>query len=190
MPEGDYRVRIAGVKLATSQCRATRCSSGPSRAPRAGSRGRQPHGHTALTSKAAWSLRDLIVAVYGRVPKGDLERAAPRARTATSSARTPESTLEDDEYTNEKGKTYVSSRSADWLSLDDLDGKLDDERDDDEKDDEAEDDGLDDMDRAALKAHIKLEGLDVRVLKPMDDDSLRAAIREASRGEDDSRSRT
>ena len=120
------------------------------------------------------------------MPKGDLEvRELLEWCKKNIVGKDAGVTLEDDEYTNEKGKTYVSSKISDWLSLDDLDGKSDDEEDDDEEDDEAEDDGLDEMDRAALKAHIKSEGLDVRVLKSMDDGWLRAAIREASGGEDE-----
>lgn len=58
---------------------------------------------------------------------------------------------------------------------------------DEEEESEAEDDDvdLDAMDRAALKAYIKEEGLDVRVLKKMSDADIRAAILEAWPDEED-----
>lgn len=55
----------------------------------------------------------------------------------------------------------------------------------DEEEEEDEDDGLDEMDRTALKSHIKSNDLDVKVRKSMSDDDIRAAIREASGEEGD-----
>jgi hypothetical protein len=64
----------------------------------------------------------------------------------------------------------------------------DDEDDDDDDDDEDEDDDdetvdLDELDRAGLKALIKSEGLDIKVLKKHTDDDVRKLIAEAM-GED------
>lgn len=62
------------------------------------------------------------------------------------------------------------------------------EEDGDEDDDEDEDegdDGLDEMDRAALKKHIKDNSLEIAVKKSMSDDDIRAAIRAASGDDED-----
>lgn len=63
----------------------------------------------------------------------------------------------------------------------------DDEDDEEEEEEEEEDDGpdFDSMSRAELKAHIKAEGLPVKVLKSMSDDDLRAAITGASDEEEE-----
>lgn len=50
---------------------------------------------------------------------------------------------------------------------------------------EEEGDEFSDMDRAQLKAYIKENGLDVKVMKKWDDDTLREAIREAVGAEED-----
>lgn len=47
------------------------------------------------------------------------------------------------------------------------------------EEEEAEGDEFDEMDRTQLKAYIKEKGLDVKVMKKWDDDTLREAIREA-----------
>lgn len=60
----------------------------------------------------------------------------------------------------------------------------DEDEDEEDEDDEDEDDGLDELDRAGLKAHIKANKLEVRVLKSMDDDAIRAAIRESGDDEE------
>jgi len=51
------------------------------------------------------------------------------------------------------------------------------DEDEEEADEETEDDGLDEMSRTELKAHIKTEGLDIRVTTKKSDDDLRAEIR-------------
>ena len=48
-----------------------------------------------------------------------------------------------------------------------------------EEEEEADGDEFDEMDRTQLKAYIKEKGLDVKVMKKWDDDTLREAIREA-----------
>ena len=53
-----------------------------------------------------------------------------------------------------------------------------------EEEEEGDEDDFDDMDRKALKAYIAENELDVKVLKRMDDDDVREAIREAE-GEDE-----
>lgn len=53
-----------------------------------------------------------------------------------------------------------------------------------EEEEEEEDDGLDEMSRADLKAHIKAEGLEVKVFKSDSDEDIVAKIREAT-GDDD-----
>lgn len=53
-----------------------------------------------------------------------------------------------------------------------------------EDEEEEEDDGLDEMSRAELKAHIKAEGLEVKVFKSDSDEDIVAKIREAT-GDDE-----
>lgn len=70
----------------------------------------------------------------------------------------------------------------------DVEDEEEDEEEEDEVEDEVEedeDDGLDDMSRAELKAHIKSEALDVRVMKSDSDADIVAKIREASDEDDD-----
>lgn len=54
-----------------------------------------------------------------------------------------------------------------------------------EEEEEDEDDGLDEMSRADLKAHIKAEGLEVKVFKSDSDEDIVAKIREATGDDED-----
>lgn len=80
---------------------------------------------------------------------------------------------------------FISEEDFDSDDTEDDDLGEGDVEDEEEEPDEEEDDPLADMTRAELKAHIKAEELEVRVLKTMSDDDLRDAIREASEEEDE-----
>lgn len=54
-----------------------------------------------------------------------------------------------------------------------------------DEEEEDEDDGLDEMTRAELKAHIKAEGLEVKVFKSDSDEDIVAKIRDASEEDDE-----
>lgn len=184
VPKGDYRAKIKAVSFATSQ------GGNPMfiwiiEGTEGKFKGKELKEYTALTSKALWKLRDLMVAATGKAPGGKVE-IRPLLAYCKKNVVGKEIgvTLGDDEYTNDKGKTFVSSKIQDYLDVGDVgSSKTDDDVEDDDTDDE--DDGLDEMTRVQLKAHIKSEGLDVKVLRSMDDDALRAAIREATGGDDD-----
>lgn len=190
VPEGDYPFKITGVTFQTSQ------SGNPMfvwtfKGTDGKVKGKDTKDYTVLTTKALFKLRDLIEAATGKAPGGKVNvRKLLEYCKKNVVGKEIGITLEDDEYTNDKGKTFVSSKPSDYVSIDDLGAEPpedDDDLDDDdiEDDDEDEDDGLDEMDRAELKKHIKSESLDVTVKKSMSDDDIRAAIREASEDEDD-----
>lgn len=237
--EGDYRAKIKAVVFKTSQ------SGNPMLVwTIAGTEGafknKEVTEYTALTQAAAFKLRDLWTAVTGRSPKGKVSRSNRDWLVAAKKLVGEELgvTLGDDEYVNDKSKSFISSKIQDYMGVDDVGGSKkgadieeedddsgydlsglsrtelkalikehnldirvlrsmsdenlrdavaaglpDDEDEDDEDDDE--DDGLDEMSRVELKAHIKSAGLSIKVLKSMDDDALRAAIREATSEDDD-----
>lgn len=187
VPEGDYRAKIKSVSFATSQ------GGNPMliwiiEGTEGKFKGKELKEYTALTAKALWKLRDLMVAATGKAPGGKVEIRPLLAHCKKNVVgKEIGVTLGDDEFTNDKGKTFVSSKIQDYLDVDDVgSSKTDDDGVEDEDDEtEDEDDGLGDLDRAGLKKHIKSEGLDVKVLRSMDDDALRAAIREATGGDDD-----
>lgn len=238
--EGDYRAKIKAVVFKTSQ------SGNPMLVwtivgTEGAFKNKEVTEYTALTQAAAFKLRDLWTAVTGRPPKGKVSRSNRDWLVAAKKLVGEELgvTLGDDEYVNDKGKSFISSKIQDYMSVDDVGGSkkgadIEEEDDDDDIDsslaglsraelkafikehdlevkvlksmsddalraaiveampdddeddeDDDEDDGLDEMDRAGLKAHIKSEGLSIKVLKSMDDDALRAAIREATSGDDE-----
>lgn len=194
VPEGDYPAKVKAVKFATSQ------SGNPMFVwTIMGTEGKVAKKdfteYTALTAKALWKLRDLMEATVGKAPGGKVNTRKLLDYCKKNVVGKPLGiTLEDDEYTDDKGKTHISSKIRDYLSIDDLNSKpddddLEDEDDDveieDEDDEEDEDDGLDDLDRSGLKKHIKSEGLDITVKKSMSDDDIRAAIREAADDDDE-----
>lgn len=193
VPEGDYPMRIAGVKFATSQ------ASNPMfvwtfKGKEGKLKGKEFTDYTTLTVKALFKLRDLIEAATGKAPGGKVNvRKLLEYCKKNVVGKDVGVTLEDDEYTNDKGKTFVSSKISDYLSMEDLNSEAPDEDDEDDvedddledEDDEDEDDGLDELDRAGLKKHIKAEGLEVTVKKSMSDDDIRAAIREVAGDDED-----
>ncbi len=192
VPEGDYRFKITGVVFQTSQ------SGNPMfvwtfKGVEGKVKGKETKDYTVLTVKALFKLRDLIEAATGKAPGGKVNvRKLLEYCKKNVVGKEIGITLQDDEYTNDKGKTFISSKPSDYLSIEDLDSEApddddveDDDIEDEDDEDEDEDDGLDELDRTALKKHIKAEELDVTVKKSMSDDDIRAAIRATSDDEDD-----
>ncbi len=186
VPEGDYKVKVKAVKFATSQA-GNAMFVWTMVGTEGKLKGKELTEYTPLTKKALWKLRDLLEAAGAKVPtKAKVKPLLQHCQKNVVGAEIGV-TLEDDEYVNDKGKTFISSKISDYISMDDFDSDADDVEDEDDEDDvedEDDDDGLDEMDRTELKKHIKSESLDVTVKKSMSDDDLRAAIREAS-GDDD-----
>jgi hypothetical protein len=190
VPEGDYKAKIKAVVFQTAQ------SGNPMLVwtivgTEGRLKGKELKEYTVLTKKAAWKLHDLLDAAVGKKPSGKMShRKVLEWCKKNALGKEIGVTLEDDEYTNDKGKTTISSKISDYMDVDDVgsappdddDEDIEDEDDDESEDDEDEDedDGLDDMDRLALKKHIKSEDLDIVVKKSMSDDDIRAAIRAAS----------
>ena len=192
--EGDYPMRIAGVKFATSQA-GNPMFVWTFKGKEGKLKGKEFTDYTALTVKALFKLRDLIEAATGKAPGGKVNvRKLLDYCKKNVVGKDVGVTLEDDEYTNDKGKTFVSSKISDYLSIEDLNSEApddddiedeDDDIEDEDDEDEDEDDGLDELDRTGLKKHIKAEGLEVTVKKSMSDDDIRAAIREAAGDDED-----
>jgi len=195
VPEGDYKAKIKAVSFQTSQ------SGNPMFVwiivGTAGKlKGKELKEYTTLTKKSLWKLRDLMEATIGKTPDKKVSTRALLAYCKKNMiGKEIGVTLEDDEFTTDKGKSVISSKISDYIDVDDVDGKSspddDAEEDDDDVEDEEsdeeeedEDDGLDDKSRVELKAHIKSEKLEVKVLKSMSDDDIRAAIR-ATSGDDE-----
>jgi len=137
--------------------------------------------------KSYHRYRELLAATGKKAPaRVDLRKIAQVVKGALFFVE-----LEDE--IDDQGKYKTRSRvsfqdgfvSVDKADEDDEDDDDLDEDDEEEDEDEDEDDELAGMDRAELKAHIKSEGLDVRVTKSMSDDDIRTAIAEASDEDDE-----
>lgn len=131
LPEGDYRVKITGVKPETSQAGnpmlvwTLQITEGKYK-------GKKLTDRTALTPKALWRVRALLEAL-GISPPKKLVSLDP----AKLIGKELGVTLTDDEY---EGK--INSKVSDFLDLDTLTG--DDVEDDEDEDDDDEDDDSDD----------------------------------------------
>lgn len=135
-----------------------------------------------------WKIRNLFVAAGISIPKKRVNVDPNKVVGKIIGV-----TLEDDEYEGKMQSNIAATFPASELDGDDSEDEI--EADDDAEEveveveeDEAEDeveeeaeegDALDAADRATLKAYIKSEGLDIKVLKSMSDDDLRNAIRAA-----------
>lgn len=186
VPEGDYRVKIKSVKFQNSQA-GNPMFVWTLVGVEGKLKGKELTEYTALTKKALWKLRDLMEATVGKAPGGQVNtRKLLDHCKKNIVGQEVGVTLQDDEYTNEKNKTFISSKIQDYISIEDLNGDApEDDADIEDETEEDEDDLLDGMDRASLKRYIKSEDLEVKVLKSMSDDDLRAAIREAQGDEDE-----
>lgn len=131
-----------------------------------------------------WKIRNLFVAAGISVPKKRVNVDPNKVVGKTIGV-----TLEDDEYEGKLQSNIAATFPASELEGDDDEDTADDDAEEEvedeaeeevEEEDEADDgDALDAADRATLKAYIKSENLDIKVLKSMSDDDLRTAIRAA-----------
>lgn len=186
VPEGNYKAKFKSVTFGNSQA-GNPMFTWILVGTEGKLKGKELKEYTALTPKALWKLRDMMEATLGKAPGGKVNtRKLLDHCKKNMVGKEVGVTLEDDEYVDDKGKSHISSKVSDYLSLDDLSDEVP-EDDVEDEDDETEDDDdlLDDMDRATLKKYIKAEQLDIKVLKSMSDDDLRAAIREAAGDGDD-----
>lgn len=187
VPEGNYKVKFKSVTFGNSQA-GNPMFTWILVGTEGKLKGKELKEYTALTPKALWKLRDMMEATIGKAPGGKVNtRKLLDHCKKNMVGQTVGVTLEDDEYVDDKGKSHISSKVSDYLSLEDLSDEVpedDAEVEDEDDDTEDDDDLLDGMDRAALKKYIKAEELDIKVLKSMSDDDLRSAIREAA-GDDD-----
>ena len=191
VPEGNYRAKFKSVAYSTSQA-GNPMFTWVLVGTEGKLKGKELKEYTALTAKALWKLRDMMEATIGKAPGGKVNtRKLLDYCKKNMIGQEVGVTLEDDEYVDDKGKSHISSKVSDYLSLEDLNGEApegDIEDEDDTEDDveeSDEEDLLEGMDRASLKKYIKAEDLDVKVLKSMSDDDLRAAIREAMGDDED-----
>lgn len=193
VPEGDYPAVVKSVSFSTSQ------AGNPMLifiiAGTGGKfKGKELKEYCALTKKALWKLRDLLTATGVDLPKKQDVRSLLSFVKKNVIGKELGVTLGDDEFVNDKGKSIISSKVQDYMDIDSVGGSAveeseddddaDIEEEDDDDDDEDEDDGLDELDRAGLKAHIKAEELDIKVLKKMTDEDIRTAIRAAAGDEE------
>ena len=183
VPEGDYKAKIKSVAFQTSQ------SGNPMFVWKIVGvdgklKAKELTEYTALTKKALWKLRDLMEASVGKAPGGkvNIRKLLDYCRKNVVGKEIVV-TLEDDEYVNDKGKTFVSSKIKDYTSIEDYDSDADDAEDEDADEVEEEDSDLGGMSRVDLKKHIKDNELDITVKKSMTDDDIRTAIKDLT--EDD-----
>lgn len=174
VPEGDYLAVIKSIKPDTSQ-NGNRMLVFTFLGKEGKLKGKEILDRATLTDKALFKLRDILEAVGIAVPRRVVN--IPIKKLVGKEIGL---TIVDDEPYNGRIKSTV----ADYISPDSI-GEEDDEEDDDELEEEddveadEEEDDLDELDRAELKALIKEEELDVKVMKSMSDDDLREAINEA-----------
>jgi hypothetical protein len=186
LPEDDYHVKILGGKEVTSSEKETPGIAIVFQIVDGKKKGKKVTERFWLSPKALPRLRNLLETCGMKTPKkvrtGQIIKALKGKELGI--------TLQDEEY---EGR--ISSRVAyDFLTLEDLEGEVDDDEDEDdledeededeEEDEEDDDEDLDEMDRAELKAYIKENELDVKVKKSMDEDDIRTAIQEAE-GDDE-----
>lgn len=127
--------------------------------------------YAPLDPGASWArrLKDLVTG-FGLKPKGG-NMASIIGKEALIRLR--EDTDLNGDYRPNIGKILPLA------SMKPAEPEEDEELEEEEEEEESTDGALDDLTRAELKALIKEEGLDVRVLKSMSDDDVREAIAEA-----------
>lgn len=187
-PEGDYKAKIVKVEDAPAK------SDGVMQwlfTIEAGDGGKYPY-YCKHVENQLWKIRNLFTAAGISIPKKRVNVDPNKVVGKIIGV-----TLEDDEY---EGKlqsniaaTFPASElegdddedtDADEVEVEDDEAEVEEADEVEEEEDEAEEgDALDDADRSTLKAYIKSEGLDIKVLKSMSDDDLRNAIREAEAAE-------
>lgn len=136
LPEGDYPVKVVKVEKGESQSGnpkvvlTYKITSGKGK-------DKQLKDHLALTPKALWKLRNVLVAMGMNVPK-----KVVNLNITNLVGKELGITLEDDEY---EGK--INSKVSDYVDIDTLNGAdEEDDSDDDEDSDDEEEAELDELD--------------------------------------------
>lgn len=137
VPEGDYRAKILSIKQDTSQA-GNQMLVVTYQGLDGAMKGKKVKDYMALTTKASWKVRGWLKALGAKTPESEFD--LPFKKLVGKEVGV---TLQDDEYTNDKGKSTISSKISDYLSLEDLEAD-DDEDDDDDEDSEDEDSDDDD----------------------------------------------
>ncbi len=143
VPEGDYKVKIIGVKKGVSEQKQTPFVQldmeilEPKKY-----KGKKFNDRLYMTPKALWRVRSVLEAMGVSIPKKKMKIVWKSYIGNTLGV-----TFEDDIYENEDtGKSIVSSRVSDFVDLETLgdpEEEEDDEDTDDEDDEEEEDDDED-----------------------------------------------
>ena len=132
------------------------------------------HDHPFVQAR----LKEFLLA-FGLKPKGTLD--TDKIVGASVQLKLKSDTDQDGEYRPKVAKVMALAEPDESEDED----EPEDEDDGEPEDAEDEELDLDELSRAELKALIKEEGLDIRVLKSMSDDDLREAIAEAMEAEDE-----
>jgi len=188
-PEGDYRAKVVKVEDAPAK------SDGVMQwlfTIEAGDGGKYPY-YCKHVENQLWKIRNLFTAAGISIPKKRVNVDPNKVVGKVIGV-----TLEDDEYEGKLQSNIAATFPASELEGDDDEDtdaeevEVDEDEveeaeaeDEPEEEEEEADEGdeLDAADRSTLKAYIKSEGLDIKVLKSMSDDDLRNAIREAEAAE-------
>jgi cobalamin biosynthesis protein CobT len=143
VPEGDYKVKIVGVKKGLSEQKETPYVQldmeilEPKKY-----KGKRFNDRLYMTKAALWRVRSVLEAMGVKIPKSKMKIVWKNYIGKTLAV-----TMEDDEYTNEDtGKTKISSRVSDYIDVDNLTEEEDDDDEDEEDEDEDEDDDDDEDD--------------------------------------------
>jgi hypothetical protein len=141
-PEGDYRFKVKGIKMGTSEqkgtpyCQLTLVFLDKFE-------GESIRDRVYITDAALWRIRSVFKAAGTEIPKKKM-----KIDFKSLIGKTLGATLEDNEYEDNNGKSKKVSRVADYIDPEEIDEDEDDEDEDDEEDDEddEDEDDLEDMD--------------------------------------------
>jgi len=126
VPEGDYRAKVVSIKQGTSKSSSNPMLTWEFVGTAGKLKGKKLKDYTTLTAESLWKLKGLLEALGFSVPSKRIDLAPMLKRAIGKELGL---TLVDEEYENK-----MSSKIADYLTLDDLEDS------DDEDDDESEDD--------------------------------------------------
>jgi hypothetical protein len=165
VPEDDYRVKVTGVKAGESKSSGNPMLTWEFTISKGKYKGKKLKDYTTLTKDSLWKLMGLLEALGVEVPQGKLDLAKILKKLLGKEFGI---TVIDEEYEKD-GKTKMSSKISDYLTLEDLE-KAQDEDDDDESNDEDDDDTDDDEDEEPTKKKSKAKGKKTKKKKSDDDE--------------------
>lgn len=136
VPEGDYRAKVAEVKVGTSKSSGNTMLEWVYEITEGKHKGKKlSKDYTVLTAEALWRLKNLLEALGIAVEGKNLKDLRPLLKKLLG--RELGVTVTDEEYEKD-GKSRVTSKVSDYLSLDELEGEDDDEDEEDDDEDEEE----------------------------------------------------